>query len=83
MMNNKMQWAILLIITALSLLSPALSFATYWFTHNWLALVPSASTIPLGSAWIWMIKRIFPLNQQDHERELARITRSKKRTNGG
>lgn len=81
MVNNRMQWAIILIITALSMLSLALPFVTYWLTHNWVMLVSSATTIPLGFAWTWIIKRLFPLNQQDHEREFVRIIHSKKHTN--
>ena len=82
MINNRMQWVIILVITVLSVLLLALSFITYWLMHNWIMLVPSATTIPLGFAWIWIIKRIFPFNKQDHEREFARITHPKKHANG-
>jgi hypothetical protein len=61
MTNNRMQWAIVIIITALSMFSLVLSPIIYWLTHNWITLMPSATTLPLGFAWVWIIKRVFPL----------------------
>ena len=73
MINNRMQSAIIIIITMLSVLSFVLPFMAYCVTRNWVTLVSSVTTFPLGFIWTWIIKRVFPLNQQDHERELVKV----------
>jgi len=76
MIMNKMQWALLIIFMLLTILALILPLLAYCLTGNWLTLTSSASTIPLGYVWNWIVKRVFPLNEQDHERELARISRA-------
>jgi hypothetical protein len=74
MTNNKMQWAIIAVVSILGILSVILPFITYWLTHNWITLASSSvAALPMGFVWNWITKRVFPLNQQDHERELIRI----------
>jgi hypothetical protein len=56
------------------------SAGPYWLTGNWLILTSVASSVPLSFTWAWITKRVFPLNEKDHERALAKITHKIKTT---
>ena len=73
MTDRKMKWFLLIILTCLSVLSLSLPIIAYQLTRNWLALTPGTGCIPLGFAWVWIIKREFPLNERDHQRAFAAI----------
>jgi hypothetical protein len=70
-----MQWAVLAILTLLTVLLLLLSVIAFFLTRNWFTLTPVVGDIPLGFAWTWIIKRVFPLNERDHQRELERVKR--------
>jgi hypothetical protein len=74
---QSMQWAILIIIAVLTVLTLILPVVAYVLTGNVVILTPAASALPLGFVWTWIARRVFPLNQQDHERELEKLKKNK------
>ena len=72
--DKKQQWAIIFILTLLTILSLVLPILAYCLTGNWLTVTPSISAIPLGFAWRLLIKRIFPPSEKDYELETIKIT---------
>jgi hypothetical protein len=76
---QRLQWAMLLIISLITVLALALPVLAYYLTGNWIMLAPAASSLPLGYVWTWIAKRVFPLNEQDHQRALEQIKQKKAR----
>ena|SRR5450755_2419282 len=72
-LDKKQQWAIIFILALVTMLVLALPILAYHLTGNWLTFTPSLGSIPLGFAWTWIVRRVFPLNKIDHKRALAKI----------
>ena len=63
MIDTRMKWALLLIITFLTVLSLSLPVVGYCLTGNWLTLTPAASSILLGFTWKRITESLFPINE--------------------
>jgi hypothetical protein len=62
-MENSMKWALLTIITLLTVLSLSLPIIGYCLTGNWLVLTPAVSSVPLGFAWKRITESVFPIGE--------------------
>ena len=66
-------WAILIIVTLLTILVIAEPVIVFIITKNWYSFVPATGLLPLGYAWKHILHYFFPKTPQDYELEKEKI----------
>ena len=63
-MGDRMKWALLIIITLLTILSLSLPVVGYCLTGSWLTLMPAVTSIPLSFVWKRITESVFPIETE-------------------
>ena len=72
-MNSRLQWALLFIVTTLTLVLILGSVILAYTSRGSFYLVPFVGMLPLGYVWIRIVSYIFPKSGEDYKLEALKI----------